>query len=68
MRYTVVDKLTGELISFSNKADAEMELERRLMRHRLGYNIKRNHVSGCNAKCFTKGNIFYIAMKEEDCL
>ena len=65
---TIIDKINGELICFHDKIDAQMELERRLIRHRHGYNIRHNHVPGCNAQAFIRGNNWYIAIREEDTL
>lgn len=45
--FTVIDKFTGELLEFDDKMDAEMIAQRRLSMHKNGYNLRRNHIAGC---------------------
>lgn len=46
--FKVIDLFTGETVEFTKQYDAESEAERRLSMHQNGYNIRRNHVSGCS--------------------
>ena len=65
MWYTVRDNITGEILEFTNKCDAEMEAERRVMRHRSGYDIRRNHVDGCDAILIENGNTTIICVRSD---
>lgn len=47
--FKVIDNITGETILFDNKYEAECEAERRVNLHLKGYNIRHNHIQGCNA-------------------
>ena len=58
--YTVRDNITGEVLEFTNRLDAEFEVQRRITRYRNGYNIKHNHVDGCNAVLIENGYLFII--------
>lgn len=58
--YTVRDNINGEILQFSKRIDAEYEVERRLTRHRSGYNFKRNIVAGCNAVVIKNDHTFII--------
>lgn len=45
--FTVIDKFTGEILEFDDQMDAEMVAQRRLSMHKNGYNLRRNHIAGC---------------------
>lgn len=45
--YQVIDNITGEILELDDKMDAEMIAQRRLSMHKNGYNLRRNHIAGC---------------------
>ena len=62
MHWEVLDKLTGELMSFGNQYMAEQEAQCRLNLHRNGYNIRRNHIKGCDAIMKIERNRYIICL------
>ncbi len=66
MWYTVRDNIYGEILEFNSYADALFEAERRLTRHREGYNVRRNHVDGCDAVLIENGKQIIITVRLED--
>ena len=60
MPFTVCDNICDEVLQFVSRIDAEMEAERRLIRHRNGYDLKHNHISGCNAIIVYEGDTITI--------
>ena len=63
--YTVVDKLTGEILHFLEQFDAEAEAERRLSMHLNGYNIRRNHIKPERNAVLKVENNAYVILKED---
>ena len=62
--FEVIDTITGEILEFEEQMDAEMVAHRRLQMHREGYNVRRSHVSGCNAVLTVKNNKYIISIAE----
>lgn len=63
--FTVRDNIYGEILDFSNYVDALQEAERRVARHREGYNIRHNHVDGCDAVLIENGYDIIICIRPE---
>lgn len=63
--FTVRDNITGEILEFTNQIDAQIEAERRVNLHRSGYDIRRNHVAGCDAVLIENGKDIIICNRSE---
>lgn len=65
MWYTVRDNITGEIIDFSNRIEAEFEADRRLNRHRSGYNLRRTCVDPVDAVLIKNKRTFIITVRPD---
>lgn len=60
--YKVIDEITGEMFSFEDRYDAEVEAERRLNIHLSGYSVRRTYVSPVNAVLKKEGMVYTICL------
>ena len=65
MWYTVRDNITGEVIDFSNRIEAEFESDRRLNMHRSGYTVKRTHIPPIDAVLIKNKRTFIVTVRPE---
>lgn len=47
--YKVIDYMYGEILTFKNKREAEEEAQHRVKKYSEGYDIRRNHIRGCDS-------------------
>lgn len=64
MTYKVIDEITGELLEFKNKYDAETEVERRILIHRTGYHFSVYTVKPVKVDLKTEGKVYRICLKK----
>ena len=65
MNYKVYDNLTGEILTFTTREQAEKVAKQRLDRHIKGYDIRHQHIYGCDARLIEKENKFIIELEKE---
>jgi hypothetical protein len=64
MKWIVKDEITCETKVFTNKKSAQEESKRRLEMHKNGYNIRHQHVYGCDAIMVERDEMFIITIRK----
>ncbi len=65
MWYTVRDNITGEIIDFSNRIEAEFDAERRVSMHRSGYRVRHNYIAPVDAVLIKNKRQFIVTVRPE---
>lgn len=60
--FVVTDMIVGEKLSFKNRYDAEVEVERRLSIHRNGYSVRRTYVPPIKCHVSVEGDNYIICL------